>query len=143
MKKLVSFALIFTVSGCAKLMEEQPGTADSTQKDTIVLETASAKASKVPARFQEFYNEEFKGMVGATGGSSHTLDVETIMDVSMELRSETPGMMFILKKDGLDITQEPSSKWEGRLVPGKYRIAVLPTPNSSQSATYSLVVQEN
>jgi hypothetical protein len=144
MKKLVGFALIFAVYGCAKLMEDQPATADSTQvNDTLHLETASTKTPRVPERFLKFYSHEFKGSVGATGGSDQTLDVETIMDVSIELQSEAEGMTFIIRKDGLDITEEPAAKWEGRLVPGKYRIAVIPAPHSAQSAAYSLVVKEN
>ena len=145
MKKLVGFALILTVSGCAKLMEDQPGTADSAQTiaDTINLETAATKSPKVPARFQQFFYREFTGSVSPTGGRVHTLVVDTIMDVAVEFQPEDSGMLFMIKKDGIDITEVPSSRWEGRLVPGKYQISVIPGPHSAQSVTYSLVVKES
>ena len=145
MKKLLGFVLILTGSGCAKLMEDQPRTADSTQSatDTANLETATTKTPKVPERFEQFFYREFVGTVSPTGGRVHTLVVETIMDVAVEFGSGTPGIVFMIKKDGIDITEAPAASWEGRLVPGKYQIAVIPGTHSAKSVPYSLIVKEN
>src|SRR5262245_61516069 len=91
MLKFVGIALLFSLFGCAKLMEDQPGAADSIQStmDTTAIQNAAAKpASKVPERFLTTYNKEFTGTVGVTGGATHSIDVEMVMDVLIELRSE-------------------------------------------------------
>ncbi len=148
MKKVLMFGVaIVTVClyGCAKLMEDQPGTADSTQlsQDSQSVETAAAsKPAKVPERFLNFYNKEFTGTVGVTGGATHSIDVEMIMDVAVELRSEAD-VVFIIKKDGIDITEEAAKNWSGRLVPGRYMFAVLPGSKSTKFEPYTLSISEN
>jgi hypothetical protein len=90
-----------------------------------------------------FFNKEFTGAVGATGPSLQTLDVESIMDVIVQLRTEHKGVTFSIKKDGLDITEIPSATWEGRLVPGTYLIAISSDHHSRDPISYSLVIKEN
>jgi hypothetical protein len=147
MQKWVGYLLLFAFVGCAKLMEDQPpGSADSAQNslDSAMQDTVAVhNTSKIPERFLQFFHREFVGTASTTSGRVHTLPVETIMDVTIELKSETP-LFFMIKRDGLDVTEEPMTKWYGRLVPGKYTIAVFPSQQASalKATTYSIVVKE-
>lgn len=141
-------ATALLLGSCAKLMEDQPpGTADSSLVgDTAAGDSAGATGTgpKVPERFLQFFYREFTGTVSPTGGRVHTLVVETVMDVTIEAKTEAQGLVFAIKKDGLDITEEPASKWQGRLVPGRYVITVLPGKHASytKGTPYSLTVKE-
>lgn len=147
MRKGLVFAVAIVMVGlygCAKMMEDQPGTADSTQlsNDSLPAETASAaKPAKVPERFLTFYNKEFTGTVGVTGGATHSVDVEMVMDVTVELRSDAD-VVFMVKKDGIDITEAATKNWSGRLVPGRYMFAVVPGAKSTKFEPYTLSIRE-
>ena len=147
MRKIVGFLLLSTIIGCAKMMEDQPQTADSSHPPTDSLLTDSLKpetpGSMIPERFQTFYSEELTGTMSSTSGRAHTLNIETILDVAISAEQED--VLFTLKKDGLDIMEKPSSLWKGRLVPGRYMIAVLPSPSASalRATPYTISIKED
>lgn len=119
---------------------------DSTLTLLPVGSTEQEVYHKKANRHYEFtaHHQDFHGALQPSQILEHSFEVKTLFDGSITLECDNKGVKFTVKKDGIEITEEPTRQWEGSFVPGTFVIivrgAALPRPGTPSN--YTVTVDE-
>ncbi|HYM21346.1 MAG TPA: lipocalin family protein [Candidatus Kapabacteria bacterium] len=99
----------------------------------------------IPKKYTEFFKQHFEGQLSAGQLMYHSFDVQTMFDGGITLTSDSGSVKFYLLKDDVNLTPDPVREWNGRFVPGSYKIRVMyiyQKPRQAERAQYSVIVEE-